>query len=249
MAVTKRTRFEVLRRDGFACQYCGTKATESGDGLTIDHVVPVSLGGADDPANLVAACRECNAGKSSIQPDSPLVQELGAAAKVYTLAMMQRMAEIGDELAQDAEMIEYFESVWFDYADVMGRTKPLPDDYRQSLRKWAGMGVPMSLIEYAIEVAMTNRAVRGPDKFRYMAGVIYRKIDARELDTTVTARTARCFTYQQVQDEHMRGYQEGYEAGQNKGYDAGMNDGYGLAETIAASRDHLAAHIDGGVYA
>lgn len=52
MAVTKRTRFEVLRRDNYTCRYC-----RSTDGaLTVDHVTPRSLGGSDDPSNLVACC-------------------------------------------------------------------------------------------------------------------------------------------------------------------------------------------------
>ena len=61
MAVSKRTRFEVLRRDNHACRYCGRTAPEVK--LTLDHVVPVSLGGTDDPDNLVAACHDCNSGE------------------------------------------------------------------------------------------------------------------------------------------------------------------------------------------
>lgn len=48
MALTKRTRFEVLRRDGHRCRYCGDTA-EAGATLTVDHVVPVALGGTDEP--------------------------------------------------------------------------------------------------------------------------------------------------------------------------------------------------------
>lgn len=55
-------RFEVLRRDGFTCRYCGRKAPLVR--LQIDHVTPWSLGGSDEPSNLVTACSECNAGKS-----------------------------------------------------------------------------------------------------------------------------------------------------------------------------------------
>lgn len=36
MAVSKRTRFEVLRRDGHICQYCGEKAPDVT--LHVDHV-------------------------------------------------------------------------------------------------------------------------------------------------------------------------------------------------------------------
>ena len=68
MAIPKRTRFEVLRRDNHTCRYC--RSTDNP--LTIDHVTPVSLGGTDDPSNLVAACRDCNAGKAS---SSPVLEE------------------------------------------------------------------------------------------------------------------------------------------------------------------------------
>lgn len=89
MAVTKRTRFEVLRRDDHTCQYCGAKAPDVK--LTIDHVMPVSLGGDDKPGNLVTACRDCNAGKSSITPDSPLVEGLSDRAAAYALGMQDKM--------------------------------------------------------------------------------------------------------------------------------------------------------------
>lgn len=67
MAVSRRLRFEVLRRDGHACRYCGRTAPEVQ--LTIDHVMPVALGGHDDLANLAAACSECNSGKGSTSLD------------------------------------------------------------------------------------------------------------------------------------------------------------------------------------
>ena len=54
MSVSTRTRFEVLKRDGFRCRYCGLTAMATE--LHVDHVVPASKGGTDDPVNLVAAC-------------------------------------------------------------------------------------------------------------------------------------------------------------------------------------------------
>ena len=61
MSVTKRLRFEILRRDSHACRYCGAKAPDAE--LTVDHVPPTALGGTDDPTNLVAACRACSSSK------------------------------------------------------------------------------------------------------------------------------------------------------------------------------------------
>ena len=50
------TKREVLRRDNYTCQYCGTRAPY----LTIDHVIPRRLGGMHTWQNLVAACPACN---------------------------------------------------------------------------------------------------------------------------------------------------------------------------------------------
>lgn len=52
-------RAQVLKRDQYRCQYCGGKATE------VDHVLPISKGGGNEPTNLVAACYGCNRGKSA----------------------------------------------------------------------------------------------------------------------------------------------------------------------------------------
>jgi len=54
------TRFNLFLRDGFCCQYCGSK----GD-LTFDHVVPRANGGVTSWENVVAACSKCNLKKGS----------------------------------------------------------------------------------------------------------------------------------------------------------------------------------------
>lgn len=74
MAVTKRLRYEILKRDIFTCRYCGASAPEAK--LTVDHVLPTALGGSDDPHNLVAACHDCNAGKTSSNPGDDLVADV-----------------------------------------------------------------------------------------------------------------------------------------------------------------------------
>jgi hypothetical protein len=64
MAVGKRLRFEVFKRDRFACQYCGR--TPPAVILQIDHIHPQSDGGTDDEGNLITACSDCNSGKSDV---------------------------------------------------------------------------------------------------------------------------------------------------------------------------------------
>lgn len=60
-----RLRFEVFRRDGFACQYCGRTAKEDIK-LHIDHILPKSKGGSLSMDNLITACYECNEGKRDV---------------------------------------------------------------------------------------------------------------------------------------------------------------------------------------
>lgn len=59
----KKRRFELFKRDGFACQYCGAHPPAAV--LVLDHIIPVAAGGKDDDDNLVTACETCNQGKAA----------------------------------------------------------------------------------------------------------------------------------------------------------------------------------------
>ena len=62
--ISPATRFEVLIRDSFRCQYCGASPrTSDGVELEVDHVIPFSAGGNSDIDNLLTACIACNRGK------------------------------------------------------------------------------------------------------------------------------------------------------------------------------------------
>lgn len=58
----KDTRFFILMRDGFKCQYC--KKQLANEELEIDHLFPRSMGGSDNQENLASACKPCNRQKS-----------------------------------------------------------------------------------------------------------------------------------------------------------------------------------------
>lgn len=57
------TKNNVLKRDNYACVYCGSKNRGS---LTIDHVIPKSKGGEDTWGNWVTACEDCNSAKADL---------------------------------------------------------------------------------------------------------------------------------------------------------------------------------------
>ena len=59
--VIRFTRNNLLIRDNFRCQYCGTGLTK--DSLTVDHVVPRVRGGKTKWENIACACQKCNSEK------------------------------------------------------------------------------------------------------------------------------------------------------------------------------------------
>ncbi len=72
--ISKKTRFEVFKRDSFTCQYCGASAPAVV--LQIDHIQPVSKDGDNDILNLITSCFDCNAGKKDrLLSDDSAVQK------------------------------------------------------------------------------------------------------------------------------------------------------------------------------
>jgi len=67
----QRNRRAVLAGAGWRCQYCGGRAN------TADHVIPLTMGGSHDLANLVACCRRCNSSRGA-----RLTNELKAVGRV-----------------------------------------------------------------------------------------------------------------------------------------------------------------------
>ncbi len=60
--VGESLRYEILKRDQI-CQLCG--ATKSDRMLEVDHIVPRSKGGTNEPSNLQVLCSRCNRAKSN----------------------------------------------------------------------------------------------------------------------------------------------------------------------------------------
>ncbi len=55
----------VRQRAGGLCEYCHTSERWQYVPFTIDHVVPLSKGGTDDPDNLALSCFHCNRRKAN----------------------------------------------------------------------------------------------------------------------------------------------------------------------------------------
>lgn len=109
MALSKAKRFEVFKRDGFTCQYCGQRPPEVV--LEVDHIHPRALGGDDDDLNLLTSCADCNRGKGAkvlanraIRPDADIeflaAQQEIAEARRY-LSIKQARDEVYGEVIEE----------------------------------------------------------------------------------------------------------------------------------------------------
>lgn len=174
MSVSKRLRYEILRRDNHACRYCGASAPDVP--ITVDHVVPEALGGSDDPSNLVAACKDCNAGKSATSPDATMVAQVADDAlrwaRAQSLAAQRMLANLE---RRDADRRQ-FESTWNRWQDSSGRTVPLPVDWPDSVDRFTGAGLPVPLLLDCVDKAMRNKKVRHDGKFRYACGIAWKLV-------------------------------------------------------------------------
>ena len=108
MTVSKRTRFEVLRRDNYTCRYCRS----ADNPLRVDHVTPVALGGTDNPTNLVAACQDCNAGKASSSIDAETVADIRDDAVRWSAAMQKAAAMLEEQASASEQYLGAFLNVW-----------------------------------------------------------------------------------------------------------------------------------------
>jgi len=173
-SLSKKTRFEVFKRDGFVCQYCGSKPPSVV--LHVDHIVAVAAGGGNEMDNLVTSCSSCNQGKSDrdlrVAPQSLSDKAADIAEREQQLLGYQSvMQEKSDRL--DAE-------TW----EVVGALKPGADHFPRrdflSVRMFVERLGLFEVLE-AADIATLAR-MYGSRKFRYFCGVCWKKIKGSEAD-------------------------------------------------------------------
>jgi 5-methylcytosine-specific restriction endonuclease McrA len=94
----KFSRINVMTRDNFVCQYCGTRKMMRD--LNYDHVVPRRLGGKTVWDNIVTSCYPCNDRKGGRTPEQAGMKLLKRPARPKTLPMtapLMNMTKVPDE--------------------------------------------------------------------------------------------------------------------------------------------------------
>jgi 5-methylcytosine-specific restriction endonuclease McrA len=81
----KFSRINVMTRDGFRCQYCGSRLPMSK--LNYDHVIPRSQGGKTVWENIVTCCYTCNDHKAGRTPQQAGMKLLKVPHRPKTLPL------------------------------------------------------------------------------------------------------------------------------------------------------------------
>lgn len=171
-AISKKTRFEVFKRDAFTCQYCG--AHPPGVLIHIDHVKPVADGGTNAIDNLVSACEPCNLGKGA-RLLSVVPQTLADKAK----AIAEREEQLkGYQDIMEAKRERVEEETWRVLRSIFGKScdKVRRDEHTSVKRFIEKLGVHTVL--EASEIACGR--VPAYKVFRYFCGVCWNLVRSQD---------------------------------------------------------------------
>jgi len=169
VGLSKKTRFEVFKRDGFTCQYCG--AHPPAVILEVDHIVSVAEGGDNDADNLITSCFPCNRGKGAV------------GLNVVPQSLADKAAEIAEReeqlrgysaiMAAKRERLE--DEVWDAFMHWRGQAETTRDKFNSMKRFIEQLGLHDVLD--AIDIAMGARTSYGQNaEWRYFCGICWNKI-------------------------------------------------------------------------
>lgn len=169
--ISKGTRFNVFKRDGFTCQYCGDHPPQAV--LHVDHIVAVANGGGNDMDNLVTACLSCNLGKSA----SPLT-DVPQSLKDKATAVAEREEQLHGYYEVIEAKRERLDDQSWEIAEVLQpgcSKKGFRNDWRLSIRQFIDRLGYHEVLE-AAEIAHAKKPWSKGTMFRYFCGVCWRKI-------------------------------------------------------------------------
>lgn len=167
-------RFEVFKRDGFTCQYCGAHPPEVV--LEVDHIDPVAAGGSDDEGNLVTACFNCNRGKAarllSVAPESLTARAARVAEAEAQLAGYREVMRAQQD-RKEADVWEVIEALYGEQETTHVRF--------QSVANFLDR-LPLEKVLEAARIARGAYGIgRGrARRFKYFCGVCWRMVGEAE---------------------------------------------------------------------
>jgi HNH endonuclease len=173
-------RFEVFKRDGFKCAYCGRCSPDVV--LEVDHVIPRVEGGDDDMLNLVTSCWDCNRGKgASLLGDVAPVPNIEEMTELVKERERQIRAYREAQGAAHSRRTEEFDEVW-NYWFELQQVDELPRYYtptRAALARYVEQLGP-SEVKDAMDIAFDKKPYGNTITIRYFFGVLKGKLAQKE---------------------------------------------------------------------
>lgn len=97
VCLRKDLRLAIYLRDDFRCIYCLTDLRDAEPfDISLDHIVPNSQGGTNEPGNMVTACRSCNCSRG----DKPLARFCGKETRAHIRRNVARSIRKYREMAK-----------------------------------------------------------------------------------------------------------------------------------------------------
>lgn len=173
VALSKKQRFNVFKRDFFKCQYCG--ATPPAAVLEVDHIHPVCKGGKNTIDNLVTACFDCNRGKGgTLLTSMPLSVTEKADLLAEKLAQVKAFEKLLRTIRKNEDVaIDSVEAVFIHYFEESGFT----EKFRQSVREFLKSINQYDLADYMHKACTKGRGKE--DCIKYFCGICWNVIKGR----------------------------------------------------------------------
>lgn len=171
--LSPKTRFEVFKRDGFVCMYCGAHPPNAI--LEVDHIIALAAGGSDTQDNLVTSCFACNRGKSA---RDLRVAPMALSAKAAMVAEREEQLRGYNEITEEARF-RLDDQAWDIIAVFDRKAVTYNRDRIQSIKRFIER-LGLSEVIDAAEIAMASGMHSDARMFKYFCGVCWTKIKRQE---------------------------------------------------------------------
>jgi hypothetical protein len=170
-SISTKTRFDVFKRDGFVCMYCGSHPPTAI--LHVDHIVAVAKGGRNEMDNFITACDRCNLGKGA--------RDIAVAP----MSLPEKAAMVAEK---EAQLLGYYEvmegrrlrldrEAWLIIGAFDEKADSFNRQWIQSIKKFIealGFHEVLASMEYA----RARQPYYDNPRFKYFCGVCWGKIKA-----------------------------------------------------------------------
>jgi len=175
MSVSTRLRFDIFKRDGFTCGYCGSMPPTVV--LQVDHILAIANGGTDDPANLITSCSDCNHGKSDkLLAHRPQALSLSVDVERDRLAQLREYQQYLSEKAEiEQEWFDLVSAEWITLDGGDPEEKEIAGDRARAVRRFL-KEMPAQKIIDALHTAYDTIDYSDYKRFKYFCGICWRTI-------------------------------------------------------------------------